>query len=55
MAGALMKRRDAAPAGFAGPSVIYSGLLDIQTVAPGIKNVLGDAVDYLREIMIKKD
>jgi len=45
--GALGKRLDVAPAGFAGPHVLAQGLADLLMIAPGIKNRVAEANAYL--------
>lgn len=49
--GALIKRFDVAPAGIAGPKVLAAGLEDIQMVAPGLKERLREAIDYLEGVI----
>lgn len=49
--GALAKRVDVAPAGFAGPHVLMQGLTDLLMIAPGISNRVVDAVAYLRTLL----
>jgi len=48
--GALGKRFDVAPAGAAGPTVLRQGLMDLQMVAPGIRQRLAEAFTYLEAI-----
>lgn len=49
--GALAKRIDVAPAGFAGPYILMQGLMDLEMVAPGIKHHVVEAYAYLQEIL----
>jgi hypothetical protein len=47
--GALAKRLDVAPAGFAGPYVLWQGLQDLLMIAPGIKGRIEEAYRYLEQ------
>jgi hypothetical protein len=53
--GALAKRVDCAPAGWAGPSVLWQGLQDLLMVAPGLRNRITEAYQYLDAQMIWKE
>jgi hypothetical protein len=53
--GALAKRVDCAPAGWAGPAVLWQGLQDLLMVAPGLRNRINDAYQYLEAQMTWKE
>lgn len=47
--GALAKRLDVAPAGFAGPHVLWQGLEDLKMIAPGLHHRVAAAHAYLEQ------